>query len=635
MKGLGVVLLGLWLWMAVVQPAASAQSFSDVRGIQGRGLENLLAFTRLLGYVRYFHPSDAAYTADWESFAVAHIEGVEKAASPEELAARLSQLFVPYAPTLQVFPSGKVPSLMPDLNMPLGVEPLFVTVQVRTVLGESDTLLLHRGDRVSIPVINRQLPTQFEYRGIGPVRFPELKTLPLNDPSKPYRVELGGGVSAAIPLAVFSNNTATLPRTPIPRPAPLQPDFSTANPASVRNRANRLAVVAVAWNVFQHLFAYWDLVNTDWLRALQTALQEAATAPDEPSFVLVLQRLTAGLQDGHHFLDRTGRSAYGSHTVPFTMDLIEGKLVVTTLTGDAGDLKVGDVIERLNGRAALEALAQTEERISGSAAYRRYLALALLMGGGVGSSMELEVNRGTVVLKRSISRSVQKRRSLPSHLREPRPPLVAQLAPGIMYADLSRIEEGKAEVLVRALEGAKGIVFDMRGYANGVALKLLSHLSDKPLNSPQFQIPILTRPDHQNIQYVTLSNVWAEPKQPRLTSNVAFIINSNGTISYPESILSMVEGYGLGKLVGQPTAGTNGNVVNLILPGRYLTRWTGLRSVKPNGSVLFLTGVQPTLVVERTLAGVVKGCDELLEAAFLAVAGVPINRALIEEYKLP
>ena len=76
MKGVAIGLLGLWLLVC------SAQSFTDVRPLQNRGLENLVAFTRLLGYMRYFHPSDAAYTADWESFAVANDRKYRKGHQP-------------------------------------------------------------------------------------------------------------------------------------------------------------------------------------------------------------------------------------------------------------------------------------------------------------------------------------------------------------------------------------------------------------------------------------------------------------------------------------------------------------------------------------------------------------------------
>ncbi len=303
------------------------------------------------------------------------------APTPKELAQRLERLFVPYAPTLRVFPNGETTRL-PSLTMPLGVQPLYVTTLARTILGESDTLLLLRGDRISVPVQNRQRPTTFEYKGSGLLRFPQPQVLPLPDPGKPYLAALGGGVSAAIPLAVYSTQSATLPRVAIPQRAALPPNAAANNPAAIRNRANRLALVGITWNAYQHLFPYWNKVQREWLAALPKALSQAAIAGDEPAFTAVLQRLAAGLQDGHNFIDRSGRSAYGSHTVPFTMDLVEGQLVVTTfLEAHHHGLRLGDTIARLDGKPALEALAEISERISGSEAYRRYLGLAWLMGG--------------------------------------------------------------------------------------------------------------------------------------------------------------------------------------------------------------------------------------------------------------
>ncbi|HVG43269.1 MAG TPA: hypothetical protein VM890_01025, partial [Longimicrobium sp.] len=74
------------------------------RAVTPRGLENLVAFTRLLGIVRHFHPSDEAAGANWDAIAVEGAEAVEGATDAAELAARLSEVFLPVAPSLQVFP---------------------------------------------------------------------------------------------------------------------------------------------------------------------------------------------------------------------------------------------------------------------------------------------------------------------------------------------------------------------------------------------------------------------------------------------------------------------------------------------------------------------------------------------------
>src|SRR5437763_7443924 len=45
------------------------------RAVTDAGLRNLTAFGRLYGIVRFFHPSDEAAAADWNSFA---IDGVRR-----------------------------------------------------------------------------------------------------------------------------------------------------------------------------------------------------------------------------------------------------------------------------------------------------------------------------------------------------------------------------------------------------------------------------------------------------------------------------------------------------------------------------------------------------------------------------
>jgi len=83
------------------------------RAFEGRGLDNAVAFTRLLGYVRYFHPSDEAAAADWDLFAIEGISDVEAAATPDALARLLQERFRPVAPTVRVF-AGTPPRCPPN-----------------------------------------------------------------------------------------------------------------------------------------------------------------------------------------------------------------------------------------------------------------------------------------------------------------------------------------------------------------------------------------------------------------------------------------------------------------------------------------------------------------------------------------
>src|SRR5262249_32308056 len=87
------------------------------RALQGRELDNLVACTRLLGYIRYFHPADAAAGADWGKVAMESIGACQRAKSPEELAQILQTFFQPLAPTVRVFPTGKSSELPKELEL--------------------------------------------------------------------------------------------------------------------------------------------------------------------------------------------------------------------------------------------------------------------------------------------------------------------------------------------------------------------------------------------------------------------------------------------------------------------------------------------------------------------------------------
>jgi C-terminal processing protease CtpA/Prc len=85
--------------------------------------------------------------------------------------------------------------------------------------------------------------------------------------------------------------------------------------------------------------------------------------------------------------------------------------------------------------------------------------------------------------------------------------------------------------------------------------------------------------------------------------------------------MGLVEHHRLAPIVGEPTAGTNGNVNPFVLPGRYGVSWTGMKVLKQDGSRHHGVGIQPTVPCSRTIAGVAAGRDEQLERALAIVRG--------------
>lgn len=585
--------------LAVEQGAVGNE---PARPLTARGLENLTAFTRLLGYVRYFHPGDAVVKMDWEAFALHGVRAVEDAATPEELAARLDRLFRPIAPTVRVFPTGRPPEVPQELLPPAdGPAPKIVAwrhfgVAVPPPPGPQARRTIYSSERV-----DNQTPLRGE------------KTPPvLPAPAETFDTDLGGGVSCRVPLALYTDaQGATLPPAPEPALPPSgRPEGWTP---SGNDRATRLADVALAWNIFQHFYPYFDVLQTDWPAALQDALRSAATDRDDTAFLDTLKLLVARLHDGHGNAYRMRQGA--GPAVLWTW--AGGRVVVTAVAPELSDLlKPGDAVVSVDGVPIDEALRRLEERTSGATPqWRRYVALQRL---GLASVAEGKISLVVEPLQgdpRTVSLERVPYEKMPE---EPRPGKITEVRPGIWYVDLGRISDEDFKAALPQLAGAKGIVFDLRGYPS-LSTVVLAHLTGKPVSSARWHVPIVTRPDREGMDF-DFSNWDVEPEEPRLRAKVAFLTDGRA-ISYAETYLGIVEHYKLAEIVGSPTAGTNGNINPFQLPGGYNIVWTGMKVLKHDGSRHHGVGILPTVPAEPTRTGIAAGRDDVLEKGLSVVAG--------------
>ena len=125
------------------------------------------------------------------------------------------------------------------------------------------------------------------------------------------------------------------------------------------------------------------------------------------------------------------------------------------------------------------------------------------------------------------------------------------------------------------------------------------------------------RPDREGMT-IRFANWRINAKEPRLTDRVAFLTDGRA-ISAAETYLGSSEHYELAQIVGGATAGTNGNVNPIRLPGGYTISWTGMKVLKQDGSRHHGVGILPTIPVSRTIRGVAAGRREGLEGGNGAV----------------
>lgn len=592
---IGVILVGsgkVWIDDASFQVLGDTPRLPQepAHPLTARGLQNQLALARLYGLVRYFHPSDQAARADWETFVIRGVREVEAAKDDAELALKLTELFAPIAPTLRVLRTGSEYSLPAEL-------------QPKSTAGLKIIYWRHHG--VGIAARNSTYHSDREQEDIAKA---DGKDIP--SPSSPFEADLGG-VKAWVPMALFVDAQGTLPHAA----APASEAAREGKPLlSGDDRAVRLSDVIIAWNIFEHFYPYFDVAKTDWSAVLPRSLEAAATDKDATAFRDTLSRMVAELHDGHGGVFKGAATA----ALPLQWDWIEGKLVITAVSAAAeGSLVRGDAVAKIDGRPAAEALAAQEAMISGATPqWIRWSALRALTLGKKGQTVNLTVE--PFAAPGTTKEVAVKYESSQNPVQETRPDKIAEVEKGIFYIDIGRITDADFDAALPQLEKARGIVFDFRGYPSQLSPGFLTHLSSHNLTSAQWLVPLVLWPDRRQMTFQHGGEWNLPPTSPLLKAKMAFITDGRA-ISYAESCMGIVEAYKLGEIVGAPTAGTNGNVNPFTLPGGYSVAWTGMKALKHDGSRHHGVGIAPTVPVSRTRAGVAAGHDEFLDRAVRAV----------------
>ena len=413
---------------------------------------------------------------------------------------------------------------------------------------------------------------------------------------------IGAGLIARVPLALSTDDAS---RTGSPAHlAGLQAALAETSTKNDEDPAVRAAAVVVTWNVFQHFYPYFDVVPLDWTERLSDAFEDALEKPAEHELADVLTRVLVPLSDAHlHVIPP--RSA-GIRALPLRMRRLEDQVVV--ITSVHGDVRMGDQVLAIDEVPIDVAFERELAKISGSPWWRQSTAALMLSYGPSLSTAKLDLLRDG---QRITAHVLRERRDVPPRLAaEP----IERLDDGVFVIDLDRAPMSAITDQINEIAAAPGVVFDARGYPNSND-DVLKHLLDAPDEAGAWMnVAHVLRPDHRDVAGWTNYGWNLQPAEPRIRGKVAYLIGPDA-VSYAESCMSIVEHYRLGEIVGEPTAGTNGNTAFFGAPGDLTVTFTGMQVVKLDGSQHHLVGIQPTVPVSPTVAGVRAGRDEVLERA--------------------
>jgi hypothetical protein len=396
----------------------------------------------------------------------------------------------------------------------------------------------------------------------------------------------------------------------------------------------RARLAAGVWSDARYNYPDWDRVRADWDSGFNEVLAAAALRQTDIAYWRQLRRLVALLDDGQATIlppasiaARIGRPPIvlrGVERRPFLVDYVDtDEMRVARPQRNAEVLAV-------QGIPAAQWIRDSvlPETAGATDAARWERAIEHMLVGPAGTAVHLQLRLpGGERRGASVTRSV----SLNDRWRLDPPPFQVDTLPdGVVWIRLVSFTEPTSRAFDRAFPrfaGVRGVILDLRdhrgtGGVSETGYAILGRLVAGPLVTARWRTPQY-RPAFRGEDRSDSAGAWllvpAETLPPRrdlpaFTGPVA-VLTSARTAGAAENLLIAFRNAGRGPIVGQRSAGSNGQVAEFRLWRDWRLRLSVTREEFPDGTAIGGVGIAPELPVEERVEDFLAGRDVVLERA--------------------
>lgn len=381
------------------------------------------------------------------------------------------------------------------------------------------------------------------------------------------------------------------------------------------------------WNAVEYWYPYKYGPIEKWDAVLHKFIPQIAAQKNSTGYLEGIQQWVTALQDGHGFI----RSALleemtGGYYMPFTIKMIERKAVISSFLNDslakASGVQVGDVIESIDGRKIMTIIDSLRPYSPASNEGDLLRKMGYRLTRSHNSSAALQISRAGATLNIPVSNYKPANWMMLSL----DPPLFAHqqdatgffMMPGsIGYINMGKLNRNDSIALKNMIAAAKGLIIDNRQNAdesNGTGAGDIVADLILPPNGHYIRFGSVTSSYPGVFRMTPPLNMNTKGSDSCYSGKIAILVD-NGTISVGECMTMIFQKAKQAVVVGTTTAGADGNVTYLTLPGSIWMQYTGLGIYYPDGKETQRIGLTPDISVTPTVAGLREHRDEILEAA--------------------
>jgi C-terminal processing protease CtpA/Prc len=542
-----------------------------------RELTNVLTFAEIYGYIRYFHPTEESKDVDWDKFVIYSLKKVYSCSNDIQLIDTLNLLYNKIAPQVLFFNKKNLIQKNNQNNRAFiywhhwGIE-TNCSKGYKSNLVSSDSIVL---DQSLLKDTTIQITSTFSSISfILPIKTDLSKENNKHEASE------------------FINNINNY----------------TKNDIQNNSKEFKMACSIITWNIFKHFGPYRELLKINWTEVLKENILKNASSRSNNEFLLNMREMLAKFNDGHIIFNSFENNDRGYYPA-IELEKIEGKIIISNVIKSNIDLKIGDEILKFNNMPIAKYLEEQSKYISASTLKNlEKKALKKILEGGENSSFDIQIKQNDVLKNLQLERKINAK--IYDEAIKSVKPIFKELNDNIWYLNLSRINNYQIDSLMQNLLKSKGIICDLRGYPNQNK-EFLSYLITNEDTAKWIGVENFIFPNNTSKNQYSLIGWALKPNSTHINSPIVFLTNSNA-ISFSESYLSLVKHYKLGKIIGETTGGTNGDINCYNLFNKYYFYFTGARVLKLNGEQHHGIGINPDIEVEKKLNNFIKGEDDYI-----------------------
>ncbi|MFB9863098.1 S41 family peptidase [Rufibacter immobilis] len=523
--------------------------------------ERLTSWAKIWGFLKYYHPEVAKGERDWDQQMITLLPEVRMAATAEELSTIYAKLLEQLGPVTNCKKCGSE---------------------------EKVSVWLRRNLDLSFLADSRMLTPALQQKLL------HLKNNRNQQPNFYAKTRLPG-------VANFSNE-------------------KYYEEMLFPSEEYRLLALFRYWNAIHYFFPYKYAIDKDWNQVLETLIPLFKDAKDLRAYNSALWQMVSSVQDSHSLFVakspetlKAHRNVNGTGYIsPYAISFVGRKPVVTGFRNDSvaalGPLQLGDVITHLNHLPVDSIIERSKISIpaSNQATLLRSLKNTLLTGNTPEMDITFERNGRSVTQKLRLYRynELRPKRNQPA-------PAVSWVEDGIAYVHMGNLKETQVDSTMQSLMTSKAIIFDLRYYPQLTGFKIAPYLTSKKVvktlaTGPDFTFPGI---------FQSLKPAVIQPVKGVCYKGKVIMIMNEDTQSQGEYTVMLFKASPRSMTVGSHTAGADGNVAYLPLPGGVEAVFTGLGVYYPNRQETQRVGLLPDIEVKPTIKGIKDQRDELLEKA--------------------